>query len=426
MKKINLFQDAKNKIINSCNKMQTSTTEEKTGTLEGEPSSNTETLYILGAVYGLMNVTEDVKRLVTNNQLAVYASNKNKTTRQKDVKKTLVVVYKYGIDAYAAGVAFVEEDKRLVITQNTREWYFHEFNLRPNKLTIFGAVYGLEDVTTSSRNLISHHELVVDVNNKTFGDTWPSFDFLYVHTNIRIHMTLRMFFFLKKKDVKKSLVVVYGYDMSMTTSHVACAGEWEGTEELEITPLSKWTLHELTVQERDNLIILGAAYGLSNVTDKVTRLVSNNQLTVSASNQVFGDCWCNVKKTLVVVYKYGVNATSVGIAIVEEEKKMIITRNSREWTHNKFQLQPDTYIIFGAAYGVADVTTKTQSLLSNSQRTVVANNKIFGDSWPGILSSFFTYLCFSLDYTTLFITHNKYRSEKEFGRRLCFWWIHSD
>ncbi|ETO09358.1 hypothetical protein RFI_28019 [Reticulomyxa filosa] len=198
------------RILGLKRKKMTSTTpisDEKTGTLEGESVSDTETLYILGAVYGLQDVTEVVKRLVTNDQLVVFASNKvfgdsryEKQTNKKGVKKTLVVVYKYGGDAYAAGVAFVEEDKKLVITRNTRKWYFHEFNLRPNKLTIFGAVYGLEDMTTKTRNLVSRQELIVNVSNETFGDTWPSCDlFLYyfhVYTYITSLLLLLYFIFI--------------------------------------------------------------------------------------------------------------------------------------------------------------------------------------------------------------------------------------
>ena len=55
----------------------------------------------------------------------------------------------------------------------------------------------------------------------------------------------------------------------------------------------------------NGLRILGAAYGLADVTHKVRSLVRNNRLAVAASNGVFGDSYYGVRKTLVIVYQFG-------------------------------------------------------------------------------------------------------------------------
>lgn len=53
------------------------------------------------------------------------------------------------------------------------------------------------------------------------------------------------------------------------------------------------------------LRVVGAAYGLADVTYQVQSMVRNNRLDVVASNGVFGDTWDGNRKTLVVVYQFG-------------------------------------------------------------------------------------------------------------------------
>ena len=52
------------------------------------------------------------------------------------------------------------------------------------------------------------------------------------------------------------------------------------------------------------MTILGAAYGLVDVTTKVCALVKNHSLTVTANNDTFGDGWHGIEKTLVIAYHY--------------------------------------------------------------------------------------------------------------------------
>lgn len=69
------------------------------------------------------------------------------------------------------------------------------------------------------------------------------------------------------------------------------------------------------------LTIMGASYGLGNVTEKVASLVTNNCFHAMASNDVFGDTWYGVVKTLVVVYMHlGVSH----ISTVDEHREMVI------------------------------------------------------------------------------------------------------
>ncbi|ETO09359.1 hypothetical protein RFI_28020 [Reticulomyxa filosa] len=140
-----------------------------------------------------------------------------------------------------------------------------------------------------------------------------------------------------------------------------------------------------------------------------------------------------VPKTLVVVYKYGANATSLGVAIVKEHSKMEITCNSRDWKQHNFQSQSDTFTVLGAAYGLADVTTKinlcflTNALSRQPTRSLETLGMVchyFSFSnlfYPFLLAkNTFHY------YYYYYVTHNKYRSEKELGRRLYLWWIQSN
>lgn len=137
-----------------------------------------------------------------------------------------------------------------------------------------GAVYGREVVTSIVQPEVSSSgSLTISASDSVFTDSW--------------------------KGHEKSLVVVYqhqGYDprtvvtMEGQTLHVSPRNP--GCNQNPKYPLSY-------------LNILGAAYGLADVTHQVQQMVQNGSLTVVASNSVFGDAWCKVEKTLTVVYQYG-------------------------------------------------------------------------------------------------------------------------
>ena len=147
------------------------------------------------------------------------------------------------------------------------------------ELDILGAAYGRADVTRTLNASVtpSHGTLHVSASNSVFGDSW--------------------------RHVRKTLVVVYqhaDYD-----PHIVVVREHHV---LNIAPRpARWCLDYLSGSPSGghNLIIIGAVYGLADVTYQVRSMVRNNHLSVSARNHVFGDTYHRVRKTLVVVYRYG-------------------------------------------------------------------------------------------------------------------------
>ena len=229
------------------------------------------------------------------------------------------------------------------------------------ELTIYGAAYGPNDVTAKVRSLRKDQRLSFTVNNETFGDSWYG--------------------------VRKSLVVVYTYSVShgeVLTTIVEEGGQ------CVINPPSHQPLssknrmdcsHHKQIQlassrqlcgTGQSLVILGAAYGKGNVTQKAKELVSaEGEFNQLASNGVWGDTWYGVPKTLVVVYEYD------GLQMLD-----VVKENERM----HFIASPPMTIL-GAAYGLADVTSKVSELVRNRSLTATANNSTFGDSWVGIPKS---------------------------------------
>ena len=141
-----------------------------------------------------------------------------------------------------------------------------------------GAAYGTRDVTNDLRHRVtSSGQLTAKPSNSVFGDPW--------------------------KGVKKTLVVVYKH--SCSPPRVAIAREhYDHQLNIAAKPLNYYNcFHEH--YSRYGLNIVGAAYGLSDVTNKVRSMVHHNRLSVRASNHIFGDSYPGVRKTLVVVYRYG-------------------------------------------------------------------------------------------------------------------------
>ena len=150
------------------------------------------------------------------------------------------------------------------------------------------------------------------------------------------------------------------------------------------------------------LIIYGAAYGLADVTGTVRSKRKQQKLVVQASNDVFGDSWYGVPKSLVVVYKYDTPGAQVEVGIVEEGKTLSINPHSGSATQKdrfSFALNPGLTLsrchsgslklnILGAAYGLGNVTAKAQSLVSSNQEFhQQATNAVWGDTWYGVHKS---------------------------------------
>ena len=229
------------------------------------------------------------------------------------------------------------------------------------QLTIFGAAYGPADVTTKVWSLVKNHSLNVTANNETFGDSWPS--------------------------VTKSLVIVYQYT-GQNDAQVAIAAEnktiqlsppggYKSSDNRSLFQEEKLTKIAQTVSRRMNassqqLEILGAAYGLLNVTTEArSKIVGGTKFDQLANNNTWGDGWHGVVKTLVVVYRYDKIPM---LAVVKENERMY------------FLVSPPLYVL-GAAYGPSSVTEKVQLLVTNRALNFTANNETFGDTWPGVIKS---------------------------------------
>lgn len=226
-----------------------------------------QSLVILGAAYGLKTVTQNANKLLSpDGEFNQLASDEVWGDTWPGHPKTLVVVYEYN------GLQMLD-----VVKENDRMHF-----IASPPMTILDAAYGLADVTTKVRQLVKNRSLKVTANNATFGDSWF--------------------------NVPKSLVVVYQYGEEIPV--VATAKE---NEVLEIIYSKKGGF--LGSTNPDVLTILGAAYGPSDVTEKVQKLVKGNTLQTKVDDDVFGyDPWPGVQKSLVVVYKYGRNATLIKIA----------------------------------------------------------------------------------------------------------------
>ena len=119
-------------------------------------------------------------------------------------------------------------------------------------IQIYGAAYGGMDVTDKVRALVSQGVTNIEASNSVFGDPWCG--------------------------TVKSLAVTYH------TTHTATCKE-----------------HEFVVLP-NGVQILGAAYGLADVTAKVKSLYAGNHLQIKAENGVLGDSWVGTVKSFSVTY----------------------------------------------------------------------------------------------------------------------------
>lgn len=239
--------------------------------------SNNQALVILGAAYGLQDVTMHANSLLSNGEFNKMASNDVWGDTWPGIHKTLVVVYAYD------GLEMLD-----VVKENQRMHF-----IASPPMSILNAAYGLTDVTSKVRSLVKNRSLTVTANNPTFDDGWHGH--------------------------KKTLVVTYQYGEEIPM--VAIAKE---DEMLEIL-YSKGDVY-IGPTNPTVLTILGAAYGPKDVTKNVQHLVKDDTLNVQVKNDVLGgDPWQNIKKSLVVVYQYGRNMPLMKIA--PENEDMSISKN---------------------------------------------------------------------------------------------------
>ena len=229
-----------------------------------------------------------------------------------------------------------------------------------SELTIYGAAYGPEDVTATVRGLRMDQKLSFTVSDKTFGgDPW--------HGNEK---TLVVVYKYSGEDQVNTKIVVQGDDCTLNPpsqppSAPITKDQLDSSDLKVIQQVSSRKMKD----SGESLVILGAAYGKADVTDQANKkLTSNGEFNEEASNDVWGDSWKGHGKTLVVVYEY--DGLQMLDAVKENERMHFIASPAMT--------------ILGAAYGLADVTTKVCALVKNRSLAVTANNATFGDSWKGV------------------------------------------
>jgi len=186
------------------------------------------------------------------------------------VQKTFVIVYRYTTDN--------------IFTDVIRQNLNYELKYRP-PLSILSAVYGRKEVTEKARTLTSRRQLHVPATDNIFGDSW--------------------------EGNPKSLVILYQYGLEEPMLSIT---QELSTANIDYTAGSpRWTDANVV-----DLQVLGASYGLHNVTKKLSDLVSratDTSVMVEASDKVFGDGWISVTKTLVTFYSYGPGTVRTAITV---------------------------------------------------------------------------------------------------------------
>lgn len=153
-----------------------------------------------------------------------------------------------------------------------------DFPSTPN-LIILGAAWGPKNVTEQVQSMVSSNDLRITADDQTFGDPW------FGH--------------------RKSLVVVYQYGTELPQVIVA-------PETFKVVVTYFPTPRYIARSDGRSLTILGAAYGLADITSSVWRLVDNNTLNATLTTHEY-DPWPGNLKTAVVVYQYGNGQPQINI-----------------------------------------------------------------------------------------------------------------
>jgi len=313
-------------------------------------TQNTGVLQIVGAAYGLKQVTAQVIKLVDRQalpeSLSVLVSNRVFGDTWIGHAKTLTVVYRY--DAGPACVATAVEGDMLCIGPQEFSESGQVAVEKPAttpalpRLTIWGASYGPVDVSATVRGLVAPTgTLSLVADSAMFGDVW--------------------------EDKRKTFVIVASYAGQVPFIDIVVEG----------APYS--------LSYRPPLHILSAFYGLKDVTDIVRASVSRRSLCVAASSSVFGDGWPGMRKTLHVVYQYA-DCTPQMAAATENQTLQI--DYSAAVPGSLAPRDPRALNVIAAAYGPLDVTAKVAALVTDQGLSFTADSLTFGDTWPAAVKSF--------------------------------------
>jgi hypothetical protein len=206
-----------------------------------------------------------------------------------------------------------------------------------NELVICGAAYGRADVTGKIRSLRKDQKLFVKASNDVFGDSWSA-----------ENKSLVVVYKYVGSNCAQLQVVEEGGYLQIIPPSSSVGGGWKNRQ------LSQSLKANMTVSRKDQsplkLNILGAVYGLCNVTPAAQSFVTANQeFDKAVSDAVWGDGWPGHKKTLVVVYEYS-DISMLEIALEGDQMHFIAS-------------PPLT--ILGAAYGLKNVTEILTKLVKN-------------------------------------------------------------
>ena len=308
-------------------------------------------LQVVGAAYGLKQVTAQVIKLVARHAypetLTVLASNQVFGDTWIGHAKTLTVVYRY--DGGPTFVATAAEGQALSIGAPEFEQAAQvripaaQADTAEPALTVWGASFGSADVSTAVRGLVDRATgtLSLVAGHAAFGTAC--------------------------EGRRSAFVIVASYDGQVPFIDIVVEGE------------------PYALSYRPPLHILGAFYGLKDVTDIVRASVSRRRLSVSASSGVFGDGWPAVRKTLHVVYQYGGHKPQMATAT---ENQLLHIEYDPGAPAGQALPEPRALNVIAAAYGPVDVTAQVAALVNNASLSFTADSKTFGDTWPAAVKSF--------------------------------------
>lgn len=314
-------------------------------------TQNPGVLQIVGAAYGLKQVTAQVIKLVNRQSfpesLAVLASNQVFGDTWIGHEKTLTVVYRY--DGGQPFVATASEGQTLNIgvpqfEQATQAAApaLQDGAMQP-ELTVWGASFGATDISAATRALVDSPAATLSLvaSRATFGNA--------------------------VEGRRHTFVIVASYAGQVPFVDIVVEDE------------------PYALGYRPPLHILSAFYGLKDVTDIVRASVSRRRLSVSASSSVFGDGWPAMRKTLHVVYQYGDRKPQMAATT---ENQTLHVDYAPAVPASQASLDPRALNIIAAAYGPVDVTAKVAALVENGALSFTADSLTFGDTWPAAVKSF--------------------------------------
>jgi len=306
-------------------------------------------LQILGAAYGLLDVTNLVMNRVNRNTVPqslpeTKASNSLFPDGWHGEDKTLTVFYRYGSNGRIGVATAIEYGKGLSIKgpPDTIAVDVDDAAPHPPTLRVLGATYGPADVTSKVVLLVDPktQSLTFKADNATFGDP------------------------LKKR---KALVALLRYGSETPFLQVVREGD---VFECAYSPQVK---------------ILAAYWGLADVSAIVLKQVVRGSATIVAHNALFGDGWPGKDKTLVIVYQH--EEQEPQLAVAKEGKTLSIAYDPRRPVRGVL-VDSRTLNIIRAAYGPSDVTARVKQLVRENVLDFNASNATFTDTWAGTDKSF--------------------------------------